>query len=211
VNLSLSSNTVNALMGKSGSGKSTLADLIIGAREGFKGQIFLNDCSNIAFITKNPGVVAFVPQNPVLLQGSFRFNIALKENLTIEDEKWINSLLSKLALDDLLSSLGEGLDSEFSFGGRHLSGGQLQRVALARALFTKPRLLIVDEYTSALDDFTEDIVTQVVQEISVSCTVLVISHRKRTIFNCENFFVIKDGSISQFDTFEDASHFQTFG
>jgi ABC-type multidrug transport system fused ATPase/permease subunit len=211
VNLSLSSNTVNALMGKSGSGKSTLADLIIGVREGFEGEIFLNDCSNVAFITKNPGMVAFVPQNPVLLQGSFRFNIALRENLTIEDDTWINSLLSKLALDDLLSSLGEGLDSEFSFGGRHLSGGQLQRVSLARALFTRPRLLIVDEYTSALDDFTEDIVTQMVQDISASCTVLVISHRKRTIFNCENFYVIKDGSISQFDAFEDASHFQAFG
>jgi ABC-type bacteriocin/lantibiotic exporter with double-glycine peptidase domain len=50
-----------------------------------------------------------------------------------------------------------------------------------------------------------------VQDISASCTVLVISHRKRTIFNCENFYVIKDGSISQFDAFEDASHFQAFG
>ena len=196
-------------MGRSGSGKSTLVDLIIGARAGYKGQILLDEYRNTHFIAQNPGAVSFVPQSPVLLQGSLIFNIALKESLTHEDEIEVTELLNRLALDDLLSDLGDGLYSEFSFGGRHLSGGQLQRLSLARALFTKPRLLIVDEYTSALDETTESVVSQVVKEISESCTVLVISHRTKTIFDCENFFVIKECSIRQFDALESALHFQT--
>jgi len=211
VNLALTSNSVNALMGRSGSGKSTLADLIIGAREGYEGEILLNGDRNIDFIAQNPGAVSFVPQSLVLLQGSLAFNIALKENLTSQDEIRITELLSRLALDDLLSSLGDGLYSEFSFGGRHLSGGQLQRLSLARALYTKPSLLIVDEYTSALDEATESVVSQVVKEISESCTVLVISHRAKTIFDCESYFVIKESSIRKFGTLENAMHFQSCG
>lgn len=203
----LKPNSLNALIGKSGIGKSTLADIIIGARQPFQGQILMDGISNTSFIRSRPGKVSFVPQNPILLDGSLRFNVALKEEVTELEEKWIEKLLNDLGLGELHRSLPQGLRTSFNFGNRQLSGGQLQRLALARAMFTKPRLLVVDEYTSALDAESEARVTEFVQESARLCTVLIITHRYKSIVNCTNYLVLKSGQLWSFSDLDEAREF----
>lgn len=204
LSFSLKENTLNALIGKSGVGKSTLADLIIGAKTPSAGQVLMNGVSNTTFIKSFPGKVSFVPQNPVLLEGTLMFNVALKAEITDLEERRITTLIDELGLGDLYDSFTEKLQTKFSFGNRQLSGGQLQRLALARAMFTQPGLLVVDEYTSALDAESESRVTEFVREAAKLCTVLIITHRYRSILNCSQYLVLKSGQMSSFSELREA-------
>ena len=202
INFSLMPNTITALIGKSGEGKSTLIDLIIGAKKPSKGIILIDGIQNMDFIRTHPGSVGFVPQTPEILQGSLAFNISLKEKITQAERKRIEDILIALELKELLQGLPEGIDTKLNFGNKVLSGGQLQRLSLARAVFTFPTLLIVDEYTSALDEASEKVVSSFVREISSKCTVLIITHRVSTMDNCDKFLVLAEGNCREFDSLE---------
>jgi ABC-type multidrug transport system fused ATPase/permease subunit len=173
--------TFVAVVGPSGSGKSTLADLILGLREPTSGSVKIDGIHASDYVKQFPGEVAYVPQEPVLFQGSLRSNVSLNfgESQTGELEKVQNSLrLAGLEGSFLKKNPIEGeLDPVSS----SLSGGEVQRVALARALYFQPKLIVMDEATSALDSSAQSLIMRNVQTLIGDTTLLVIAHRTETI------------------------------
>jgi ATP-binding cassette subfamily C protein len=176
-----------ALIGPSGVGKSTLIDLILGFQTPTKGKVLLNGLPSKEFIFSNPGKVSYVPQKCHLLNDSLLSNITLKNDNTDADYHLALKLIERVQLTNELNALNDGLSTKVGDGSRTFSGGQLQRIAIARALYTKPQLLILDEYTSALDAKNEHQISRLVSEISRNTTVLIVSHRNAAIHWCDHF------------------------
>ena len=170
-----------ALVGPSGSGKSTIADLILGLREPASGTISIGGMHANFAAASNPGLIGYVPQDTALFTGSILENITLSiENSEVE-RRVASSLLKELGLSDLVESFPRGIDELIGGKGRDLSGGQRQRIGLARTLFKNPKILILDESTSALDSASEEAILNFLDNRRGQLTVLAIAHRGSVI------------------------------
>lgn len=165
-----------ALAGTSGNGKSTIAKLIARMYDTRAGNVLLDgtDVRDIKLRSLRSGVI-FVPQDPVL------FDVTLRENLLYgnphaSDEE-IDCVTKLAQLDALINRLPKGLDESLGPRGNRLSGGERQRVALARALLQHPKVLILDECTSALDELTEKRLLNALDQHLRGVTTIIISHR----------------------------------
>jgi ABC-type multidrug transport system fused ATPase/permease subunit len=165
-----------ALAGTSGHGKSTVAKLVARLYDARAGTLLLGgtDIRNITLKSLRSSVI-FVPQDPVL------FDLTLRENLLYGNSKASNeelgSVVSLVQLDSLIKRLPKGLDESLGPRGNRLSGGERQRVALARALLQHPKVLLLDECTSALDELTEKQLLNALDEHLKDITTIIISHR----------------------------------
>ncbi len=155
VEFSVSPGQLVSIVGPSGSGKSTLADLILGILEPQVGSVQISGLPAENAIRKWPGAIGYVPQDVSIMSGTIRDNIVMGLSETEISEKMINDCLRIAQLDEFVSSLSEGINTEVGERGAKLSGGQRQRLGIARALVTNPRLIVFDEATSALDGVTE--------------------------------------------------------
>lgn len=165
-----------ALAGTSGNGKSTIARLVARLYDARAGAVLVDgiDVRDIQLKSLRCSVI-FVPQDPVL------FDITLKENLLFGNAQATEDQLQQVArlarLENLIDRLPRGWDEPLGPRGNRLSGGERQRVALARALLQRPRVLILDECTSALDATTERFVLSGLDDFLQDVTTIVISHR----------------------------------
>jgi len=165
-----------ALAGTSGNGKSTVAKLVARLYDARAGTLLLGgtDIRNITLKSLRSSVI-FVPQDPVL------FDLTLRENLLYGNSKAsseeLGSVVSLVQLDSLIKRLPKGLDESLGPRGNRLSGGERQRVALARALLQHPKVLLLDECTSALDELTEKQLLNALDEHLKDITTIIISHR----------------------------------
>lgn len=184
-----------AFVGPSGAGKTTLADLILGINTPSQGSIRVADHDPTMLREMQPGAIAYVPQNPGLVTGSIANNVALGETADSIDLQRVWEALEKAELVDFVRGLPNGIHSNLGKQADALSGGQKQRVGLARALYTRPRLLVLDEATSGLDASTEANVAETIRRMGVSTTVIVIAHRLSTIQHADMVFVLEDGSV----------------
>jgi ABC-type bacteriocin/lantibiotic exporter with double-glycine peptidase domain len=165
-----------ALAGTSGNGKSTIAKLVARMYDACAGTVLLDGTDVRDFKLKSlRSAVIFVPQDPVL------FDVTLRENLLYGNPQASDDELdrvTKLAqLDVLINRLPKGLDESLGPRGHRLSGGERQRVALARALLQHPKVLILDECTSALDELTERLLLNALDHHLRAVTTIIISHR----------------------------------
>lgn len=167
--------------GKSGVGKSTLADLLLGLIEPTIGFIRIGKFSPRELHEKYPDVIAYVPQKTNLIHGSFLDNLTMQFESPANQKADISKLLIELGLSDLVSALPDGLMTQMGSGEFNLSGGQLQRVGLARALLKKPKILILDEVTSALDRETEDLIDNALLRLQGKITIISIAHRQSRV------------------------------
>lgn len=103
--------------------------------------------------------------------------------------------MRRARLDDLIAELPEGLDNWVGDGGARLSGGQVQRIGIARALYAEPRVLILDEATSSLDNETEYEITRTIDALKGHVTVLVIAHRLSTVKNADEILFFSGGRL----------------
>ena len=176
LNLFLPARKISVIMGPSGVGKTTIIDLIIGLYSPQEGTILIDDVPLSEIDLQDwRKHIGYVPQELVLLAGSVRDNITLGQAID-DDQVWEALRLAGAA--NFVRTLPDGLNTEIGERGLKLSGGQRQRLSLARALVRKPRLLILDEVTSALDPQTEaalvDQVAHLVRERGI--TVVSVTH-----------------------------------
>jgi ABC-type bacteriocin/lantibiotic exporter with double-glycine peptidase domain len=188
--LNVKKNSCLGITGKSGEGKSTLADLIMGIISPDSGQILVDDQDikkNIKGWQKNIG---FVSQSIFLLDSSIKENIAFgikKENVNTD---LVDKALEDAQIKDFIFTLKDGIETEVGERGLRLSGGQIQRIGIARELYRKPSLLILDEATSGLDQETENEFLDCLEKIRNKMTIIIVSHRKNTLKNCDEIIEI---------------------
>jgi ATP-binding cassette subfamily B multidrug efflux pump len=182
-----------AILGATGSGKSSLFQLIPRLYEVDEGTIYIDDrdITTIGFreLRKQIG---FVPQEPMLFTGTVKENIAWgKEDASIEE---IIEAAQKAQIHDTIMKLPQQYEAMLGQKGVNLSGGQKQRISTARALIRKPKLLLLDDSTSALDVHTEAMLLQAVKELS--CTTLMITQKLSTAMSADTILLLEDGVIT---------------
>ncbi len=184
-----------ALVGPSGAGKSTIISLLERMYRAESGTI---EVDGVDIIAKKEPVfrddIGLVPQDSVLFDGSIRFNVALGARPGLEPSDADIEQACKLAnIHETIVALPEGYNTQCGPSGGQLSGGQRQRLAIARALVRKPRLLLLDESTSALDAESERLLQEGIDKATKGVTVVAIAHRLHTIRRADVIFLIEDG------------------
>lgn len=195
VNLSIEPGTVLAVVGPSGAGKSTLVDLILGILDVAKGQIEISGMPPLQAAKKWPGAIAYVPQDVLIANGSIRENISLGYPANAISDTQIHFALDKCALSEYLAGLPSGIDSIVGERGARLSGGQRQRLGIARAIVTNPKLLVLDEATSAMDGGTELEITEQLEALRGTTTIILIAHRLSTVKNADKVVYLDSGQV----------------
>ena len=207
LNFQIPANHNVALVGQSGAGKTSLMNVILGFLP-YEGSLKINGQelreSNLSDWRKH---IAWVGQNPLLLQGTIKENLLLGDIQT-SDEK-IHHALSQAQATEFIDKLG--LDYEIKDGGLGVSVGQAQRLAIARALLRKGSLLLLDEPTASLDAQSENLVLQALNEMSCYQTTLMITHRIEDLKQCEQIFVMQQGEIVQQGIFAELQNEGFFG
>jgi ABC-type multidrug transport system fused ATPase/permease subunit len=191
-----------AVVGPSGSGKTTLVDLLLGMFEPHSGKVLVSNETPLESIAKFPGAIGYVPQDVAVFQGTIRENIALGYPVEDATDDRINFALEVAQLREFVAQLPDGIDTEVGPRGSKLSGGQRQRLGLARAMFTKPKLLILDESTSALDAQTELAVSDAIAAIPYEITTVIIAHRLSTVRKADQVIYLYEGVMSANGSFE---------
>jgi ABC-type multidrug transport system fused ATPase/permease subunit len=191
-----------AIVGPSGAGKTTLVDVILGVLKPESGTVFISGKIAQDAITTWPGAIAYVPQDVRISNGSFRENIALGYPLDVAKDSLIWEALDTSQLTEFVKELPQEIDTQVGERGTKISGGQRQRLGIARAMFTKPKLLVLDEATSSLDGQTESNISEAINKLKGSVTVIVVAHRLSTVRNCDKVIYISNGEILCQGTFE---------
>ena len=203
INLTIPEGSSTALVGSTGAGKSTLADIILGVLEPDSGSVTISGVTPRDAIGLWPGAVTYVPQVVALVTGSVRDNIALGIPSEFVDDELVWEALERAHLASFLKSAREGLDTSVGERGFRLSGGQRQRLGIARALFTRPKLLILDEATSSLDSETEQAITDTLRELEGNVTTITVAHRLATVRLVDQIVFLKNGKLVTKGTFEE--------
>ncbi|QXO18769.1 MULTISPECIES: ABC transporter ATP-binding protein [Vibrio] len=187
-----------ALVGASGGGKSTLIQLLIGVYRQNSGEIRYNGetCDDISFDVIREQI-AVVIQQPVLFNDTLRHNLTLGSDY---DELSLWRALDIAQMQDVISKLNHGLDTQIGRNGIRLSGGQRQRLAIARMVLSNPKFVILDEATSALDTATEAALHKALTEFLKGRTTLIVAHRLSAVKQADLIYVLEDGHVTQSGT-----------
>ena len=196
-------NQVIGLVGPSGSGKSTLIDILMGLVEPNAGELKIDEqilrASQKRLLQDKIG---FVSQTIFLADSSIKENIGFGiPSSEIIDERVLQAV--RLAhLEDVISSLPNGIDTFVGERGVQLSGGQRQRIGIARALYNDPEILVFDEATSSLDGLTEKLIMEAVNSFAGKKTIILIAHRLSTVKSCNLIYFIENGKIADQGTYQ---------
>ncbi len=202
INLNVLKGETIAIVGNSGGGKSTLVSLIPRFYDVTSGAVKIDGTDIRDFTLKSlRDNIAVVFQDNFLFSGTIRENIMLGREYATEDE--LNQAIKMAYLDEFISTLKEGLNTQIGERGMLLSGGQKQRVAIARAFLKNAPIVILDEATSALDNKSEAVVQKAIDNLMQDKTVFVIAHRLSTIQNAHRIVVINQGRLVEAGTHEE--------
>ena len=195
VSLAVPAGTFVVLCGPSGSGKTTIADLLIGLLRPQHGEVWIDDLSiSQVDIRSWRQMIGYVPQENLLLHDTVFQNVSLGQ-ATVSEQDAETSLRAAGAWD-FVQQMPKGMFSVVGERGSMLSGGQRQRIAIARALVKRPKLLILDEATTALDPKTEKEICATLQQLRGDITILAISHQP-TLLDCADWaYQVKEGAVN---------------
>ena len=192
-----------ALVGTSGAGKTTIIDVILGVLIPDQGSVKISGVPPLKAFSEWPGAVSYVPQDIVISNGTIRENVALGFPIHVATDELVLDALRVAHLDEFVAGLPNGLDTPVGERGAKISGGQRQRLGIARAMFTKPKLLVLDEATSSLDGETEASISEAIYALRGSTTVVFIAHRLSTVRNADIVIYLSEGKVIASGTFEE--------
>ncbi len=203
MDLNINSGEIVAIVGPSGAGKTTLIDLMIGVLNPTSGEVLIGSKPPLHSLEEWSGAVAYVPQDIVITNGSFRDNILLGYADSILMDPLIDKAIKRAQLKELVEGFPEGLNTRVGDAGNRLSGGQRQRLGIARAMLTEPKILILDEATSALDGESESKISLALSEMRSQTTVVLIAHRLSSLRNADRVLYLNDGRIQAEGSFDE--------
>jgi ATP-binding cassette subfamily B protein len=194
LSLSIPAGAYVAIAGPSGCGKSTLANILIGFLRPNSGKVLIDgkDTSDIDYRSIRQ-FISVVPQESVMFEGSVRDNVCYGD-IEVSDDQLMKALVDSNAWE-FVSQLPDGIATDIGPRGFTLSGGQKQRLAIARAILRNPKILVLDEATSSLDNESELLVQQALTRLMKGRTTFVIAHRLSTIKDADCIYVMEDGKV----------------
>lgn len=190
------------IIGSTGSGKTTLVNLIPRFYDVTQGKLLIDGCDVTQIDMRLlRTMIAVVPQKALLFSGTIREN--LRWGREQADEEELRRAAITACADTFIGQSSQGYDTLLGQGGVNLSGGQKQRLSLARALVRSPRILILDDCTSALDARTESEVLKRLREMTGGATVLLVSQRISTVMRTDRILCLDNGCIQGYGTHEE--------
>lgn len=205
ISIKIPAKTTVGIVGPTGSGKTTTVDIILGLLEPLKGSLEI-DGNNITKknIKQWQSSIGYVPQYIYLSDDTIAANIAFGEDQKNIDQNMLEKAAKIANLEEfIVNELPKKYETVIGERGIRLSGGQRQRIGIARALYNNPQVLVLDEATSALDIKTEENVMKAVNNLRKDITIIIISHRLKTVENCDTIFKLDKGEVVNQGTFNE--------
>ena len=180
INLQINANNFTVISGRSGKGKTTILNILMGLYNPGSGLIKIDNKEYKNLNSKYwQNIISYVPQENLLFSGTIAQNISFFN--PSYDSEFIYQILDGLELKSFVQNLPNKLETELGSLAGRLSGGQRQRIAIARAIYKRPKILILDEATSQLDEETEKKVLDYLISLKSECTIICVAHRKAAI------------------------------
>ena len=196
INFELKKNDCIGIMGKSGVGKTTFVDIMLGLLKPQNGEILINGNLIDDYGSNFTGSIAYVPQEPIILDDEIVTNITLETDKKNVNYEKLQYSITKANLDEVVEKLPNKLETKVGDNGVRLSGGQNKRLALSRAFYHGKEIIMIDEATSALDFKTESLIAEEIRAIKGKTTIVIISHSKNILKYCDKIYSIQNKSIS---------------
>lgn len=202
INLQIASGETIGILGGTGSAKSSLVNLVSRLYDVTEGSVRVGGVD-----VRNYGVEALRNQVAVVLQNNVLFSGTILDNLRWGDpeatEEECKHACELACADEFIQNMPKGYHTYIEQGGTNVSGGQKQRLCIARALLKKPKVLILDDSTSAVDTATDASIRRAFAEEIPGTTKLIIAQRISSIQNCDRIIVMEDGRVNDFGTHEE--------
>lgn len=201
-NLKINPGETIGLVGSTGSGKTTIANLLLRYYDAEDGEILL-DGNNIQDIDIHNyrSHIGFVLQEPLLFRGTLADNIAYsKPDASVEEIIEAGKVANA---HDFICNFPDAYDTRVGERGVGLSGGERQRISIARAVIKDPRILVLDEATSAVDTETEKLIQEAIDRLIQNRTTIIIAHRLSTLRKANKIIVLKDGLMDEMGTHDE--------
>lgn len=201
INFSIASGMTVGILGGTGSAKSTLVSLIPRLYEATEGAVYVggHNVKDYTMETLREGC-AMVLQKNTLFSGTIRDNLRWGDENATDEE--METACSMACADEFISRMPDGYDTRIEQGGTNVSGGQKQRLCIARAILRKPKVLILDDSTSAVDTATDAKIRAALKEALPGSTKLIIAQRISSVMDADVILVLDDGKISGMGTHE---------
>lgn len=203
ISLSIKPGSFVAFVGPSGAGKTTIVDTLLGVLTPDSGQVLVSGLKPLEASARWSGAISYLPQEVFISQGSVRENVCLGYPIEIASDEHVLKCLRMAHLEEFVLGLPDGLETKVGENGTQLSGGQRQRLGIARALFTNPKLIVLDESTSALDAETEAAVSEAIVSLKGEITIVMIAHRLSTVRRADQVYYLSGGKLLASGTFDE--------
>ena len=202
VNLHIPSGATVGILGGTGSGKTTLVSLIPRLYEAQEGTVSVGGRPVADYTMEHlRDAVSVVLQKNTLFSGTIRENLLWGDPNATEDQLW--AACKAACADEFLERMPDGLDTDLGQGGVNVSGGQKQRLCIARAILKKPKVLILDDSTSAVDTATDAKIRQAFRQDLPGTTKLIIAQRVTSVMDADLILVMDNGAVAAQGTHEE--------
>ncbi len=202
INLEIAAGSTVGIIGSTGCGKTTLVSMIPRLYDVDEGEVLVDgvNVKDYSLVNLRDGI-GMVLQKNLLFSGTIAENLRWGDEAATDEE--VKTAAVHSAADKFVSTFKEGYDTELEKGGLNVSGGQKQRLCIARALLKKPKILILDDSTSAVDTATEAQIRSALKNDLPECTKIIIAQRISSVCDADKIIVMDDGIITGIGTHEE--------